>query len=61
MAAADRRACCRANNGYRSARPDPGWGAASLINLIIHAVLLGALVWTVTHLAVRDSAVPAFL
>jgi hypothetical protein len=35
--------------------------AASLVNLIIHAVLLGAVVWTVTHLSTRDSAVPAFL
>jgi hypothetical protein len=35
--------------------------ATSLINLIIHAVLLGAVVWTVTHLSTRDSAVPAFL
>ena len=35
--------------------------AASLVNLIIHAVLLGTVVWTVRRLAVRDSFVPAFL
>ncbi|MGH6866592.1 MAG: potassium channel family protein [Methyloceanibacter sp.] len=35
--------------------------AASLINLIIHAVLLGAVVWTVRRLAMSDSFVPHFL
>ena len=35
--------------------------AASLVNLIIHAVLLATVVWTVRRLAVRDSFVPAFL
>ena len=34
--------------------------AASLINLIIHAVLLGALVWTVRRLEQKDSFVPGF-
>ena len=36
-------------------------GAASLVNLIIHAVLLAAVVWTVHRLSVRDNFVPAFL
>jgi hypothetical protein len=36
-------------------------GAASLLNLIIHAVLLGAVVWTVRRLEVKDTFVPAFL
>lgn len=36
-------------------------GAASLINLIIHAILLGAVVWTVRRLEVRDTFAPAFL
>lgn len=36
-------------------------GAASLVNLIIHAVLLGGVVWTVRRLTVRDTFVPAFL
>lgn len=36
-------------------------GAASLVNLVIHAVLLGVVVWTVRYLAARDTAVPAFL
>jgi hypothetical protein len=36
-------------------------GAASLANLIIHAVLLAGVVWTVRRLAVSDTAVPAFL
>jgi hypothetical protein len=36
-------------------------GAASLLNLIIHAVLLGAVVWTVRRLEVRDTFAPAFL
>ena len=35
--------------------------AASLVNLIIHAVLLGAVVWTTRRLAARDGFVPAFL
>ena len=35
--------------------------AASLVNLIIHAVLLGTVVWTVRRLAERDSFVPAFV
>ena len=35
--------------------------AASLVNLIIHAVLLGVVVWTVRRLAERDSFVPAFV
>jgi len=33
--------------------------AASLVNLIIHAVPLGVVVWTVRGLAERDSFVPA--
>jgi hypothetical protein len=36
-------------------------GAASLVNLIIHAVLLGGVVWTVRRLSLKDSFVPAFL
>ena len=35
--------------------------AASLVNLIIHAVLLGVVVWTVRGLAGRDSFVPGFV
>src|SRR3990172_8926349 len=35
--------------------------AASLANLIIHAVLLGGVVWTVRRLTVSDMFVPAFL
>ena len=35
--------------------------AASLANLIIHAVLLGGVVWTVRRLSVSDTSVPAFL
>jgi hypothetical protein len=35
--------------------------AASLVNLIIHAVLLGAVVWTVRGLSERDTHVPAFV
>jgi hypothetical protein len=35
--------------------------AASLVNLIIHAVLLGTVVWTVRRLAERDGFVPAFV
>jgi hypothetical protein len=35
--------------------------AASLVNLIIHAVLLGAVVWAVRGLAARDTFVPGFL
>ena len=36
-------------------------GATSLVNLIIHAVLLGAIVWTVRRLSVNDTSVPEFL
>jgi hypothetical protein len=36
-------------------------GAASLVNLIIHAVLLAAVAWTVRRLSVKDDFVPAFL
>ena len=36
-------------------------GGASLLNLIIHAVLLGGVVWTVRRLEVKDTFVPAFL
>jgi len=36
-------------------------GAASLVNLIIHAVLLGAVVWTVRRLEMKDTFVPAFM
>ena len=36
-------------------------GAASLLNLIIHAVLLAIVVWTVRNLQTRDTFVPAFL
>jgi len=36
-------------------------GAASLVNLIIHAVLLAAVAWTVRRLSVKDNFVPAFL
>jgi hypothetical protein len=36
-------------------------GSTSLINLIIHAVLLGAIVGTVRRLAISDSEVPRFL
>ena len=35
--------------------------AASLVNLIIHAVLLGTVLRTVRRLAARDSFVPAFV
>ena len=35
--------------------------AASLVNLIIHAVLLGVVVWTVRGLAERDTFVPGFV
>jgi ion channel len=35
--------------------------AASLVNLIIHAVLLGTVVWTVRGLAARDRFVPGFV
>jgi hypothetical protein len=35
-------------------------GATSLLNLIIHAVLLGGVVWTVRRLEVKDTFVPAF-
>ena len=36
-------------------------GAASLANLIIHAMLLAGVVWTVRRIEVKDSFVPAFL
>jgi hypothetical protein len=36
-------------------------GAASLVNLIIHALLLGAVVRTVQNLRLHDSVVPEFL
>jgi hypothetical protein len=36
-------------------------GAASLLNLIIHAILLGIVVWTVRNLETKDTFVPAFL
>jgi len=36
-------------------------GAVSLVNLIIHAVPLAAVVWTVHRLSVKDTFVPAFL
>lgn len=36
-------------------------GAASLLNLIIHAVLLGGVVWTVRRLEVKDAFVPSFV
>lgn len=36
-------------------------GAASLLNLIIHAILLGIVVWTARNLQTRDTFVPAFL
>ena len=36
-------------------------GAASLVNLIIHAVLLGIVVRTVQNLRLHDSVVPEFL
>jgi hypothetical protein len=32
----------------------------SLLNLIIHAILLGGVVWTVRRLEVKDTFVPAF-
>ena len=35
--------------------------AASLVNLIIHAVLLGIVVWTVRGIALRDDFVPSFV
>jgi hypothetical protein len=36
-------------------------GITSLVNLIIHAGLLGAVVWTVRHLSTSEAFVPAFL
>jgi len=36
-------------------------GATSLVNLIIHAVLLGAVVWTVRRVSMRDSFAPHLL
>ena len=36
-------------------------GGASRLNLIIHAILLGIVVWTVRRLEVKDTFVPAFL
>jgi hypothetical protein len=35
-------------------------GTASLLNLIIHAILLGAVVWTVRRLEMKDTFAPAF-
>jgi hypothetical protein len=35
-------------------------GATSLLNLIIHAILLGGVVWTVRRLETKDTFVPAF-
>jgi hypothetical protein len=35
--------------------------SASLVNLTIHAVLLGAVVWTVRGLSERDTFVPGFV
>ncbi|MGA7457255.1 MAG: ion channel [Methyloceanibacter sp.] len=35
--------------------------AASLVNLIIHALLLALVVWTVRGIAVRDHFVPSFM
>ena len=35
--------------------------AASLVNLIIHAVLIGGVAWTIRRLSRHDSFVPAFL
>ena len=36
-------------------------GGTSLANLIIHAVLLGAIVWTVRRIANTDASIPGFL
>ncbi len=36
-------------------------GAASLVNFIIHAMLLGGVVWAVRGIAHRDAFIPAFL
>lgn len=36
-------------------------GATSLVNLMIHALLLGVIVWTVRRLSVSDTSVPEFL
>ncbi len=36
-------------------------GATSLVNLMIHALLLGVIVWTVRRLSVSDISVPEFL
>ncbi|HXG79481.1 MAG TPA: potassium channel family protein, partial [Methyloceanibacter sp.] len=36
-------------------------GAASLVNLIIHALLLGAVVWTVRRVELKDTFFPAFM
>ena len=36
-------------------------GGASLANLFIHAVLLGAIVWMVRHLRMDDGSIPSFL
>jgi hypothetical protein len=36
-------------------------GATSLLNLIIHAILLGGVVWTVRRLELKDTFVPAFV
>lgn len=36
-------------------------GAASLVNLALHAMLLAVVVWTVRRLSAKDSFAPAFL
>lgn len=36
-------------------------GATSLINLIIHALLIGAVAWTVRRISLSDSRIPVFL
>lgn len=35
--------------------------AASLVNLVIHALLLGIVAWTVRNLSLRDTRIPGFL
>jgi hypothetical protein len=36
-------------------------GAASLVNLVIHAVLIGGVAWTVRRISLRDTGIPVFL
>jgi len=36
-------------------------GGASLANLIVHAILLGAIAWVVRRLRMSDGAIPSFL